>query len=104
MDYENFVAFRLTQLRLQAGLSARDLSLSIGQSPGYINKIESRQNLPSLPGLFAICEYFQISPAESFDQNNSSPQKMAELTDELKGLSERQPKALAQLVDSIKKP
>ncbi len=31
---------RLTQLRMNRGVSARDMSLSIGQSPNYIIGIE----------------------------------------------------------------
>ena len=33
---EKFVK-RMTQLRMEKGVSARDMSLSIGQNPGYIN-------------------------------------------------------------------
>ena len=38
---------RLVQLRMAKGVSARDMSLSLGQNPGYINSIEN--NKPSLP-------------------------------------------------------
>lgn len=34
--YEKEFSQRLAQLRLQKGISARDMSLSIGQNPGYI--------------------------------------------------------------------
>ena len=46
--YEDFFAKRLTELRLQKGVSARDMSLSIGQSASYINRIENKQMLPSM--------------------------------------------------------
>lgn len=36
---------RLTQLRMNKGVSARDMSLSIGQSPNYINGIESGKTI-----------------------------------------------------------
>lgn len=39
--YEEFTQSRITQLRIQKGVSARDMSLSIGQSRGYINQIEN---------------------------------------------------------------
>ena len=58
---------RLTQLRLQKGVSARDMSLSLGQSESYINRIESKKMLPSMSVFFYICEYFGISPKEFFD-------------------------------------
>lgn len=39
--YEEQFSKRLTELRTQKGVSARDMSLSIGQNPGYIRAIES---------------------------------------------------------------
>ena len=41
MDYIEWFYNRLTQLRIQKGVSARDMSLSLGQSESYINKIDS---------------------------------------------------------------
>ena len=38
---EEYFRWRLAELRGQAGISARDLSLSLGQSESYINKIEN---------------------------------------------------------------
>ena len=40
MYYDNFAA-RLSKLRQEKGVSARDMSLSLGQSESYINKIEN---------------------------------------------------------------
>ena len=45
MDKKLFIE-RLIQLRLNKGVSARDMSLSLGQSPNYINHIENGKNLP----------------------------------------------------------
>lgn len=39
--YEESFYERLSQLRMKKGISARDMSLSIGQNPGYINSIET---------------------------------------------------------------
>ena len=38
---EKDFSFRLAKLREEKGVSARDMSLSMGQNPGYINNIES---------------------------------------------------------------
>ena len=38
--YEDFVPERLAKLRTQKGVSARDMSLSLGQANNYINNIE----------------------------------------------------------------
>lgn len=60
MDEKDF-ALRLAQLREKKNVSAREMSLAIGQNPGYINNIESGKSLPSLPGVFYICDYLGIS-------------------------------------------
>ena len=65
MQPEEFIA-RLTQLRVKHGVSARDMSLSIGQNASYINNIENGKALPSMNVFFYICDYFNISPQEFF--------------------------------------
>ena len=67
MDYFAWVPERIAQLRVQKGVSARDMSLSLGQSESYINKIENRRTLPSMAGFLYICEYFGITPQQFFD-------------------------------------
>ena len=47
---------RLSQLRTGKGVSARDMSLSIGQNAGYINSIENGKSLPSMTVFLSICE------------------------------------------------
>ena len=47
MDEKDF-ALRLSVLRTKAGVSARDMSLSIGQNPGYINDIENGKGTPEI--------------------------------------------------------
>lgn len=41
--YEDFVPERLAKLRTQKGVSARDMSLSLGQANNYINNIENKK-------------------------------------------------------------
>lgn len=84
--YEEFTQSRITQLRMQKGVSARDMSLSLGQSTGYINQIENRKALPSLSVLFYICEYFHITPQQFFDEGNSYPDQLAAIMEDLKKL------------------
>ena len=54
--YEEQFSKRLTELRTQKGVSARDMSLSIGQNPGYIRAIESGTAFPTMANFFYICE------------------------------------------------
>ena len=65
MEEKDF-ALRLARLREKKGVSARDMSLSIGQNPGYINNIETGKAKPSMDGFFFICEYLGITPREFF--------------------------------------
>lgn len=86
--YEEFTQERIAKLRNQCGVSARDMSLSIGLNESYINRIENKKSLPSLQILFYICDYFHITPQEFFDEGNPYPEKLKELMDEAKKLDE----------------
>ncbi len=87
MDYNTWFAERLTQLRMEKGVSARDMSLSLGQSESYINKIENRRTLPSMSGFFYICEYLKVAPQDFFDPNTVSPSRTAEIKAKIARLS-----------------
>lgn len=96
-------AVRLARLRLEKGVSARDMSLSIGQSAGYINNIENGNNLPSMGTFFTICEYLNITPQAFFDYDSQSPGRLACLIQELKALSPPQLEHVAAIVEDIRK-
>ena len=72
---------------MEKGVSARDMSLSLGQSESYINKIENRRTMPSMTGFFYICEYLGIEPQEFFDTKTISPTKVTEIMQEIGKLS-----------------
>ena len=84
MEYEKAFSERLAKLRINAGMSARDLSLSMGQSSGYINKIERAQNMPSMTGFFYMCEILKITPKDFFDDAVQDPYRVNALTEKLK--------------------
>ncbi len=100
---EKEFSLRLGQLREKMGVSARDMSLSMGQNPGYINNIESGKSMPSLSGLFYICEYLGITPSDFFDLDSSSPSKARELFEISKGLSSAQLESLITIAKGLKK-
>lgn len=68
-----YVRERITQLRLQKGVSEYKMSYDLGHSRGYINNISSGKTLPSMTEFFAICDYFGITPIEFFDTKASNP-------------------------------
>lgn len=102
MDYLEWFYNRLTQLRLEKGVSARDMSLSLGQSESYINKIENKRTLPSFTGFLYICEYFGITPEEFFS-HAQSPQKTKALAEALEKLTPEQTDHVLQIVRDITK-
>ena len=100
---EKDVSLRLSQLREMKGVSARDMSLSMGQNPGYINNIESGKSMPSLSGIFYICEYLVITPSDFFDLNSASPSKARELFQISKNLTNDQLDSLITIAKGLKK-
>ena len=100
---EKVFSLRLAQLREKKGVSARDMSLSIGQNPGYINNIESGKSMPSLSGIFYICEYLGITPSEFFDIDSKNPTRLNDVIKDLKRLNDKQLETIATLIKDIVK-
>ncbi len=98
---ENYFGIRLARLRYEKGVSARDMSLSIGQNHAYINTIESGKALPSLEGFFFICEYLGITPSQFFDEGNENPTKLDEVIGDLKKLNSTQLEHISALVKEL---
>lgn len=101
--YEDFFPIRLARLRTQKGVSAREMSLSLGQADNYINSIENKKNFPSMQSFFYICEYLNITPRQFFDTETTNPAKVDELTEAVKGLSEEQLDNLISLVKDLRR-
>lgn len=101
--YEEFTQNRIAQLRMQKGVSARDMSLSLGQNDSYINRIENRRALPSLTGLFYICEYLGITPKDFFDTETENPTKAHELLAVAKVLNNEQLDHIIAIAKDLKK-
>ncbi len=102
MEKKDFIK-RLVDLRMAKGVSARDMSLSIGQSASYINNIESGMSFPSMTGFFYICEYLGISPGEFFNTDIAAPVKVRELVDAVKGLGQEQVDLLIAIARGLKR-
>lgn len=94
---------RLAELRNNKGLSARDMSLSLGQSQSYINNIENGVNYPSFPNFFYICDFLEITPSEFFDVQSHNPTKLNELMTAAKGLNNEQLDSIITIIKSMKK-
>lgn len=101
MDYNDWFSERLSDLRIKKGVSARDMSLSLGQSESYINKIENKRTLPSMNGFFIICDYLGITPKDFFDMGVSSPDQVQNITLAAQKLTGKQAEIILQLMNEI---
>lgn len=101
--YEELIAGRLSSLRMKKNVSAREMSLALGQNSSYINRIENQKTLPSMQVFFYICEYLHISPKDFFNTDVENPEKINALTEELKKLDDNQLDLILALVKEFKK-
>lgn len=93
---------RLAELRANTDVSARDMSLSLGQSESYISNIENGHNLPSMSTFFYICDYLKVTPKEFFDLESRAPDRLSEITAKLKRLNPDQMALVSKLIDQMK--
>lgn len=99
--YEEKFSNRLSQLRAKKGVSARDMSLSIGQNPGYINNIETGKALPSMTSFFYICEYLGVTPMEFFNFDSLHPKELDVLYNDLNKLTNSQFRNIREIVGDL---
>jgi len=101
MDYLEWFPERLAQLRMEKNVSARDMSLSLGQSESYINKIENRRAMPSMAGFFYICEYLGITPQAFFNTETASPTKSMEIANQIGKLPAHKAEHILQVIQDM---
>lgn len=94
-----FIGKRVATLRNSKRISARSMSLELGQSSEYINQIENGRSMPSVEGLINICDYFEISLSDFFDTQTTYPLEYKDLLSELNKLDTFE---LEQIVNLIK--
>ena len=100
---EYFVRNRITQLRLNKGLSEYQLSYSLGHSRGYIYNISSGKSLPSMSEFFAICDFFNITPAEFFNTEHKYPEFFSKALDSMQELNDDDMLLILTLINRLKK-
>ena len=102
-DFKEFVCNRIASLRSKKKVSARDMSLSMGQGQNYLNTIENKNNLPSMERFFYICEYLKIEPKDFFDVGVENPEKLGEIINDLKSLNDEQLANISAVIKDVKK-
>ncbi|MGN0619728.1 MAG: helix-turn-helix domain-containing protein [Ruminiclostridium sp.] len=99
---ENYISDRIATLRTAKNISARDMSLSLGQSQSYINNIENGKSLPSMQMFLYICEFLEVTPKDFFDENIVAPNAFSESMDAFKPLNRNQLNLLIALSKEMK--
>lgn len=88
MMNEQFIRDRITQLRLRKGVSEYQMSYELGHSRGYVYNISSGKALPPMKEFLAICDYFNLTPQQFFDENTQHPELIQKAISGMKQLSE----------------
>lgn len=99
---EQFIRNRITQLRIAANKSEREMSLDLGHSGSYINSITSGRTFPSLREFLYICDYLDITPEEFFQPENDLSSVKRKAITQIRSLSDDSVTLLSSLMDKIK--
>lgn len=83
-----FIRDRISQLRLQKGVSEYQMSYDLGHSRSYIYNISSGKSLPPMAEFLQICEYFDITPSQFFDDSLDNPALLQTAIEELRKLND----------------
>lgn len=98
----DFISDRIAKLRTEKNISARDMSLSLGQSQSYINNIENKKALPSMQMFLYICEFLGVEPRDFFEEEVTSPDALNEAVTAFKSLSPKQLELMTALAKEMK--
>lgn len=102
MELEEIIN-RISQLRIRAGLSARELSLRIGKNEAYINRLEYRKNFePSISVINDITKACNSSMEEFFYYDMTKFSKDKQILDYFTKLTDRQKQAILNLYETDK--
>jgi transcriptional regulator with XRE-family HTH domain len=100
---ESFIKDRITQLRLKKGVSEYQMSYDLGHSRGYVYNISSGKSLPPMKEFLAICDYFEVTPQQFFDESEEYPELIQKAVDGMKHLSEEDMLMLLGLINRLLK-
>jgi len=98
-----YIARRVMQLREYKGISQGNMSESMGLSTGYITKLESGHNLPSMTAFLKICKYFHITPKEFFDEGIADPGQHRGIIANLRKLDYEQTDLVDKMIKALLK-
>lgn len=100
---ENYIANRITELRIKKNVSEYRMSLDLGHSNSYIRSITSGKALPSMTEFLYICDYLEITPKEFFDEEMEYPEQINKLIMLAMALSEDDLTAIIDMAERLSK-
>ena len=100
---ERFVQDRITQLRIRKGVSEYKMSYDLGHSRGYVHNISSGKATPPMKEFFAICDYFELTPQQFFDEGTQNPELIQKAVAGMKQLSEEDMLMLLGIINRLLK-
>jgi DNA-binding XRE family transcriptional regulator len=99
---EDFIRKRITQLRIKKGVSEYQMSYDLGHSRGYVYNISSGKALPPMKEFLSICDYFEITPQQFFDESTSTPELIQKAIDGMRQLNESDLIMLLGIINRLK--
>jgi len=102
MDTE-YIAKRITELRVKKNIAEHKMSIELGHSRSYMQSISSGRALPSMKEFLAICEYLDVTPQDFFDEGNVNPSLLQLTIEKLKQLPESDLLLICTFIDRLQK-
>lgn len=100
MEFD-FIRQRITELRMQKGVSESRMSGDLGHNKNYIQHIVSGKSNPSVQELLYIIDYLGVPPSQFFDEGNRHPLLEQKIMNGLKTLSESDQLLLISFINRL---
>lgn len=100
-ELKSFISKKLNYFRVRKNVSAREMSLAIGQSDNYINSIENERVTPSIQMLYIICEYLEVSAEEFLRETKTKDYYLKEINKKLMEYESEQLENILLMLKSI---
>lgn len=101
LDLRSFISKKLNYFRIRKNVSAREMSLAIGQSDNYINSIENKRVTPSIQMLYIICEYLDVPVEEFLSEPKTKDYYLKEINKELVDFDAEQLATILAMLKSL---
>lgn len=96
-----FVRNRITELRLQKGVSEYKMSTYMGHSKSYIQSITAGRTLPSMTEFLYMCEYLGVTPKTFFDNEIKQGLTHQKIVNGITGMQEEDLKLVLSVIERL---